>query len=60
MADKMFLIYKNGLFYRPESKGYTSFKSEAGRYTLEEVALLFPVSKRDDVGFVAEEDAEDF
>lgn len=29
-----YLICKNGMFYRPDSCGYTSAKSEAGRYSL--------------------------
>ena len=29
-----YLISKNGMYYRPDSAGYTSAKSEAGRYSL--------------------------
>jgi hypothetical protein len=32
--DLGYLICKNGMFYRPDSSGYTSAKSEAGRYSL--------------------------
>ena len=35
----MFLIMKNGYYYRPNAAGYTSNKEEAGRYTLEEAAI---------------------
>lgn len=37
MAD-MFLIEKNGWYYRPDASGYTGEKSEAGRYSFEEAA----------------------
>ena len=35
----MFLIMKNGYYYRPNAAGYTSNKSEAGRFSLEEAAV---------------------
>ena len=34
----LFLIEKNGLYYRPNACGYTGRKSEAGRYTLDDAA----------------------
>lgn len=37
-----YLIEKRGLYYRSNSRGYTGLKSEAGRYSLEEVAFRFP------------------
>jgi hypothetical protein len=33
------LLLKRGLYWRPNSQGYTGLKSEAGRYTDEEVAI---------------------
>jgi hypothetical protein len=33
------LLMKRGLYWRPNSQGYTGLKSEAGRYTDEEVAI---------------------
>jgi hypothetical protein len=36
MGEQMYLILKRGLYYRPGSKGYTSNRDEAGRYTLQE------------------------
>lgn len=35
-ADARYLIRKGGAFYRPNAQGYTSVRSEAGRYTLAE------------------------
>jgi hypothetical protein len=32
----LYLIRKNGMYYRPNAQGYTSSVAEAGRYTLEE------------------------
>lgn len=40
--EPKFYIIKNGMYYRPNRAGYTSAISEAGVYTLEEVALSFP------------------
>jgi hypothetical protein len=33
------LLMKHGLYWRPNSQGYTGLKSEAGRYTDEQVAI---------------------
>lgn len=38
MTD-LFLIEKRGLYYRPDSAGYTGLKSEAGRYSFEDAAV---------------------
>ena len=31
-----YLIQKHGIFYRPDARGYTIFKRDAGRYTLKQ------------------------
>lgn len=36
-SDDAYLIVKRGLYYRPNSQGYTGLKSEAGRYSLDDV-----------------------
>ena len=30
---RVYLIRKNGYYYRPNARGYTSYVAEAGRYT---------------------------
>lgn len=32
-------IYKEGFFYRPNSKGYTEYKTDAGIYTKEDAII---------------------
>lgn len=32
MTDKIYVVRKNGMFYRPDSRGYTTSIHEAGRY----------------------------
>ena len=40
MSDEpRFLLVKRGLYWRPNGKGYTGLKSEAGLYTLEDAAM---------------------
>lgn len=59
----MFLIVKYDLYYRPKSQGYTGIKDHAGRYTLDEVAVMFPnmeSENQDGMTFIAEEDAPEF
>lgn len=64
MADTMrYLIVKRDLYYRPNSRGYTGIKDEAGRFTLDEVAVLFPnleSENQDGMSYVAEEDAPEY
>ena len=36
MSDKLFVIIKNGLYWRPASCGYTSSRINAGFYTEQE------------------------
>ncbi|MDB6118572.1 MAG: hypothetical protein JWO08_2353 [Verrucomicrobiaceae bacterium] len=54
LGDQWLLI-KRGYYWRPDSKGYTSRISEAGRYTLEEANRL--VSPRREVDGVTKERA---
>jgi hypothetical protein len=59
----MYLIEKRGLYYRPESRGYTGLKSEAGRYSLDDVSVHFPNREspnQDGMTFVSETDAPDY
>ena len=65
MPDKqdLYLIEKRGLYYKPEGKGYTGIRDEAGLYSLEEVAAHFPnmdSPNQDGMTFVAEKDAPEF
>ena len=57
------LIEKRGLYYRPDSAGYTGLKEDAGRYTLEEVAIHFPNTdspNQDGMTFYHEDDAPEY
>lgn len=36
MSDKLFVIIKNGHYWRPDSSGYTSSRINAGFYTKKE------------------------
>lgn len=63
MTEQLFLITKRGLYYRPNAKGYTGVKKEAGRYTLDEVAVRFPnldSPRQDGLGYVSEAEAPEF
>lgn len=55
----MYVIRKNGYYYRPDSSGYTKKLAEAGRYTLEEaMAITYPNGPdgpRDGMRYVATE-----
>ncbi|QDP65837.1 MAG: hypothetical protein Unbinned7865contig1001_36 [Prokaryotic dsDNA virus sp.] len=57
-AGRRFLIKKNGYYYRPNSKGYTSSAILAGRYTMEEAEDIThpngPDGPRDGMSFIAE------
>ena len=63
MSDQ-FLIEKRGLYYRPEARGYTGLKREAGRYTLEEAAERVgpngPDGPQDGMGMWREDEAPEF
>jgi hypothetical protein len=61
--SEMFLLIKRGLYWRPNGKGYTGLKEEAGRYTLEECSAHFPNAdspNQDGTRFIAEDDAPDY
>jgi hypothetical protein len=58
-----YLICKYGLYYKPKSQGYIGVRDLAGRFTLEEVSVLFPnldSSNQDGMSFVHEDDAPEF
>lgn len=62
-AEKQYLIVKRDLYYRPKAMGYTGIKDEAGRYSLDEVAVLFPnleSENQDGMSFIAEDEAPDY
>lgn len=63
-APDQFLIEKNGMYYRPESCGYTGIKDEAGRYSFEEAAQIVgpngPEGPQDGLSMWAEADAPDY
>jgi hypothetical protein len=60
----LFLIEKRGLYYRPESAGYTGIKDEAGRYPFEEAAERScpngPDGPRDGITIWRESEAPDY
>ncbi len=60
----MFLIEKRGLYYRPDAKGYTGLKSEAGRYTFEDaverVGPNGPDGPQDGMAMWKEHEAPDY
>jgi len=63
MQCELFLIEKRGLYYRPDSAGYTGLKDEAGLYPLDELALHFPnfdSPNQDGMTFVSQDDAPEF
>lgn len=63
MSDQ-FLIEKRGLYYRPDARGYTGLKREAGRYSFEEAAERVgpngPEGPQDGMGMWREDDAPEF
>lgn len=62
--DPMYLIEKKGLYYRPEAKGYTYLKREAGRYTFEEAAVRVgpngPDGSQDGMSMWLQDEAPEF
>ena len=63
-AVELFLILKSDLYEMPNHRGYTGIKDNAGRYTLEEVAMSVPPDKyfptNEHVYFIKEEDAPEY
>jgi len=63
-AAQLFLILKRDLYEMPNHFGYTGIKDNAGRYTLEEVAMSMPPDKyfptNEHVYFIKEEDAPEY
>ncbi len=63
MSDEKFIIEKRGLYYRPNARGYTGLKSEAGRYSFEEAVLRVgpngPEGPQDGLGMWRESEAPD-
>lgn len=63
MAE-LYLIEKRGLYYRPDSCGYTGLKREAGRYSFEDAAIHAgpngPDGATDGVGIWRESEAPQF
>lgn len=62
--SEQFLIEKRGLYYRPESAGYTGLKRDAGRYSFEEAAVHAgpngPDGSQDGIGIWEEAEAPEF
>lgn len=62
-AEAVYLIRKNGAWYRPNSEGYTISSILAGRYTLEEAeSITHPnglTGPRDGMTFVHEDNVPD-
>ena len=55
-----YLIIKRGLYYRPNSSGYTGIKDEAGRYSLSETAVIFPAVSDSGLSFIHENNAPEY
>ena len=59
-----FLIEKRGLYYRPNARGYTGLKREAGRYSFEDaverVGPNGPDGPQDGLGMWREDEAPEF
>ena len=62
--SEQFLIEKRGYYYRPNAKGYTAIKSEAGRYSFEEAAEYAgpngPDGSQDGIGIWRESEAPEY
>jgi len=62
--SEQFLIEKRGMYYRPDAKGYTFFKGEAGRYSFEEAAERAgpngPDGSQDGIGIWRESEAPEY
>ena len=58
--EAVWLIMKRDLYYRPEGKGYTGVKKDAGRFPLEETAVHFPDCDDHGISFIHEDDAPEF
>ena len=59
----MYLIEKRGLYYGPNSQGYTGIKERAGRYALDEVAACFfnmDSPNQNGLSYCREEDAPEY
>jgi hypothetical protein len=58
-VDRVWLITKQGAYYRPNSRGYTTCFYAAGRYTLEEAEKITqpngPDGPRDGMGYVRQD-----
>lgn len=63
MTEAVYLIRKQGLWYRPRASGYTDSVIQAGRYTLEEAQRYThpngPDGPRDGMDYVHENDLVD-
>lgn len=63
-APEKFLIEKRGLYYRPNARGYTGLKSEAGRYSFDEaverVGPNGPDGPQDGLGMWRESEAPEY
>lgn len=64
MVDDLFLIEKRGLYYRPESRGYTGLKREAGRYSFDDAAEIVgpngPDGPQDGMAMLQESEAPEY
>lgn len=63
-TEAQYLIIKRGLYYRPNSQGYTGLKDEAGRYPMDRAeSITHPNGldgPRDGMSFIHEDDAPDY
>ena len=59
-ANECYLIMKRGLYYKPNSSGYTGIKDYAGRYTLTDTALRFPNESHSGLSYIHESNAPEY
>jgi len=61
--EAVYLIWKQGAYYRPNSRGYTTSAIQAGRYTLADAISIThpngPDGPRDGMGYVHEGEVTD-
>jgi len=58
--EPRFVVMKRGLYYRPDSAGFTMLLREAGRFTLDQIAAMCPVEvpfSRDGISYALLDEA---
>jgi len=58
-TNKEWLIISKGLYFRPDAKGYTGIRDEAGRYD-HETAMSYVTGSDGEVSIVRESEGKEF